>query len=82
MADVATLQLRCARAEASLKALEASLDATNAALHKLRGQVHGPRGGRPRLVHSAEDIPAGDKDSLREYVGLKAGTKYTHNSGE
>jgi len=76
--DISALQLRCARLESSLKALEASLDATDAALHKLRGQVHGPKGGRPRLVQSADEIPFGDKESLRAHVGLRAGTKYTH----
>jgi len=77
--DLSDLRARLVRLESLQKDTAARVAAEEAALHKLRGQVHGPRGGRPRLVTSAEEVPPGDKDALRSYVGLRAGQRFTHN---
>ncbi len=77
--DLASSRARIHRLELSYRELEASHEALGAAVHKLRGQVHGQNGGRPRLVRGADDIPAGDKDALRAHVGLAAGKKFIHS---
>jgi hypothetical protein len=78
LGDVEALRARVMRLESRLATQEDAHQALVERVHKLTGQVHGPRGGRPRLVQTASDIPAGDKEALREYVGLKAGSKFTH----
>lgn len=77
MADVAVLESTVKRLETRLASQDAAHQALVERVHKLTGQVHGPRGGRPRLV-GVDSVPPGDKDALREYAGLRPGAKFKH----
>lgn len=66
--------------ESELDGLKEQLSTTVSHLHKLRGQVHGPRAHLRAVRESAnsiEDVPFGDKASLRRLAGIGVG-RYTH----
>lgn len=76
--DLHVVRQRVQRLEIAYKELAEHHDTLEAQLGKLRGQVHGVRGGRPARAGGIDAIPLGDKERLREYVGLAAGRRYTH----
>lgn len=76
--DFLTLRHRVQRLEIALKEALESHESLSAQVHKLRGQVHGARGGRPPAQGTLDGILPGDKESLRAYAGLRAGARYTH----
>lgn len=77
-ADLEVVRHRLSRLEIAHKELQDAHESLDGQLAKLRGQVHGARGGRPPKNAGVDSIPVGDKEALREYVGLRAGRRFTH----
>lgn len=75
--EIATLRHRVHRLETACKEQGEAHEALGAAVHKLRGQFFGGQRGRQERS-SLDSIPVGDKEALRQYAGLRAGAKYTH----
>lgn len=74
--DTPAVRKRVQRLEIELQELQESLSALQGAHAKLRNQFHGSKGGRPAdaaALRSADDIPRGDKASLRLAAGLLPG---------
>jgi hypothetical protein len=75
--EIATLRHRVHRLEIASKEQEEAHEQLAAGVHKLRGQFFGGQRGRAQRP-ALDQIPLGDKESLREYVGLRAGARFNH----
>lgn len=74
----AKLLTRVSKLETALRDLEEQHSTTVSHLNKLRGQVHGPRAQLRSVPNSADEIPFGDKEALRQRAGLVHGQRFIH----
>lgn len=76
--DLTAVRQRVHRLEIAVKEAAERNDTLEAQLSKLRGQVTGGLRWKNGRAANADQIPLGDKERLREYVGLAAGKRFTH----
>jgi hypothetical protein len=70
---------RVQRLEIEVKRLNATVEEHYAQLHKVRGKVYGTAS---RNGSGQGNIPFGDKQALREYVGLSHARRFNHDNEE